>query len=61
MVKQAFWDGFEKESAARSGKREKSKPMGPGEVRFGNPRTNKEREDRHGSTNLPPRGAGLKK
>ncbi len=41
--------------------RSKEAPLGPGERRFGNPRTDEERQLRHGSKKLPPRGAGLRK
>jgi len=50
---QGFWDGFEK----RAG----SKPMGPWKRRFGKPRSDKEREERHGSGMIPPRGTGRRK
>jgi len=44
---------------------EKDKLMNNGQRRMGNPRTDKQRKERHqrlyGNTNLPPRGTGLKR
>jgi len=52
---EGFFLGFEKRAE------ETKKPLGPGPRRFGYPRSEEERKERHGSPDLPPRGVGLNK
>ena len=57
----AFFTGFEKRAEETEKTEETKKPLGLGPRRFGYPRSEDERKERHGSSDLPPRGTGLKK